>query len=120
MDNLRHLLPSAGNLIVFEAAGRHLSFTRAARELGMTQAAVSYAIRSLERQLGTSLFHRAHRAVIADRGGPEVSCGCDAWIEPHPQISRGYKGARPGKQRDAGGFHGLRLAVDAAAAAPAA
>ena len=69
MDNLRHLLPSAGNLIVFEAAGRHLSFTRAARELGMTQAAVSYAIRSLERQLGTSLFHRAHRAVSLTEAG---------------------------------------------------
>ncbi|MBC7280151.1 LysR substrate-binding domain-containing protein [Hoeflea sp.] len=69
MDNLRHLLPSAGNLIVFEAAGRQLSFTRAAQELGMTQAAVSYAIRSLERQLGTPLFHRAHRAVSLTEAG---------------------------------------------------
>lgn len=69
MDNLRHLLPSAGNLIVFEAAGRHLSFTRAAQELGMTQAAVSYAIRSLESQLGTALFHRAHRAVSLSEAG---------------------------------------------------
>lgn len=69
MDNLRHLLPSAGNLIVFEAAGRHLSFTRAARELGMTQAAVSYAIRSLETQLGAPLFHRAHRAVSPTEAG---------------------------------------------------
>jgi DNA-binding transcriptional LysR family regulator len=69
MDNLRHLLPSAGNLIVFEAAGRQLSFTRAAQELGMTQAAVSYAIRSLESQLGTTLFHRAHRAVTLTEAG---------------------------------------------------
>tara|TARA_R110002020_G_scaffold96186_12_gene230564 strand:+ start:2494 stop:3411 length:918 start_codon:yes stop_codon:yes gene_type:complete len=69
MDNLRHLLPSAGNLIVFEAAGRHLSFTRAAHELGMTQAAVSYAIRALERQLDTVLFHRAHRAVSLSEAG---------------------------------------------------
>lgn len=69
MDNLRHLLPSAGNLIVFEAAGRHASFTRAARELGMTQAAVSYAIRSLETQLGASLFQRAHRAVALTEAG---------------------------------------------------
>jgi DNA-binding transcriptional LysR family regulator len=57
MDNLRHLLPSAGNLIVFEAAGRHMSFTRAAQELGMTQAAVSYAIRALETQLGAHCFN---------------------------------------------------------------
>jgi len=69
MDNLRHLLPSAGNLIVFEAAGRQLSFTKAAHELGMTQAAVSYAIRSLETQLGTPLFHRAHRAVSLTEAG---------------------------------------------------
>jgi len=69
MNNLRHLLPSAGNLIVFEAAGRQLSFTRAAQELAMTQAAVSYAIRSLESQLGTSLFHRAHRAVSLTEAG---------------------------------------------------
>lgn len=69
MDNLRHLLPSAGNLIVFEAAGRQLSFTRAAQELGMTQAAVSYAVRSLETQLGTPLFHRAHRAVSLTEAG---------------------------------------------------
>lgn len=69
MDNLRHLLPSAGNLIVFEAAGRQLSFTKAAHELGMTQAAVSYAIRSLESQLGIPLFHRAHRAVSLTEAG---------------------------------------------------
>ncbi|TIU59527.1 MAG: LysR family transcriptional regulator, partial [Mesorhizobium sp.] len=43
MRNLRQLLPSAGSLIVFEAAGRLSSFTAAGRELGMTQAAVSYA-----------------------------------------------------------------------------
>ncbi|OCW57125.1 LysR substrate-binding domain-containing protein [Hoeflea olei] len=69
MDNLRHLLPSAGHLIVFEAAGRHLGFTRAAEELGMTQAAVSYAVRALERQLGTPLFHRAHRKVTLTEAG---------------------------------------------------
>ena len=69
MNNLRHLLPSAGNLIVFEAAGRQLSFTRAAQELGMTQAAVSYAIRSLETQLGAPLFNRAHRAVSLTEAG---------------------------------------------------
>ncbi|MCY0093946.1 LysR substrate-binding domain-containing protein [Hoeflea ulvae] len=69
MNNLRHLLPSAGNLIVLEAAGRHASFTKAAIELGMTQAAVSYAIRSLETQLGTPLFNRAHRAVSLTEAG---------------------------------------------------
>ncbi|MDF1606763.1 LysR substrate-binding domain-containing protein [Hoeflea sp. YIM 152468] len=69
MSNLRHLLPSAGNLVVFEAAGRHANFTKAAKELGMTQAAVSYAVRSLETQLGISLFTRAHRAVSLTESG---------------------------------------------------
>ncbi|PWW01627.1 DNA-binding transcriptional LysR family regulator [Hoeflea marina] len=69
MESLRRLLPSASNLIVFEAAGRHGSFTRAAAELAMTQAAVSYAVRSLETQLGTPLFRRAHRAVELTEAG---------------------------------------------------
>lgn len=69
MQNLRHLLPSAGSLIVFEAAGRLASFTAAGREMGMTQAAVSYAIRGLEEQLGTKLFERRHRQVLLTDAG---------------------------------------------------
>lgn len=69
MQSLRHLLPSAGALIVFEAAGRLSSFTRAARELGMSQAAVSYAIRGLEEQLGVPLFLREHRKVRLSEAG---------------------------------------------------
>ena len=69
MRSLRHLLPSAGNLIVFETAGRLLSFTAAGRELGMTQAAVSYAVRSLEDQLGVKLFRRGHRQVLLTEAG---------------------------------------------------
>lgn len=69
MRSLRHLLPSAGSLIVFEAAGRLSSFTAAGRELGMTQAAVSYAVRGLEDQLGAQLFQRRHRQVILTEAG---------------------------------------------------
>lgn len=69
MRSLRHLLPSASSLIVFEAAGRLLSFTAAARELGMTQAAVSYAISRLEKQLATHLFLREHRRVRLTEAG---------------------------------------------------
>lgn len=69
MQSLRHLLPSAGALIVFEAAARLRSFTAAGRELGMSQAAVSYSIKGLERQLGLSLFQRLHREVrLTDAG----------------------------------------------------
>lgn len=69
MNTLRRILPSPGNLIVFEAAGRLGSFTAAGRELGMTQAAVSYAIRGLEDQLGVRLFQRAHRRVVLTENG---------------------------------------------------
>ncbi|QRM54485.1 LysR substrate-binding domain-containing protein [Sinorhizobium sp. BG8] len=69
METLRRLLPSATSLVIFEAAGRHQNFTRAAHELGMTQAAVSYAIRSLEEQLGAPLFHRVHKAVKLTEAG---------------------------------------------------
>ena len=69
MQSLKRLLPSASSLVVFEAAGRHENFSRAADELGMTQAAVSYAIRSMEEQLGVPLFHRSHRAVALTEAG---------------------------------------------------
>lgn len=69
MQNLRHLLPSAGSLIVFEAAGRLSSFTAAGRELGMTQAAVSYAVKAIEEQLGVALFQRRHRQVRLTEAG---------------------------------------------------
>ena len=69
MQNLRQLLPSAGALIVFEAAGRLSSFTAAGRELGMTQAAVSYAVKGIEEQLGVALFQRRHRQVRLTEAG---------------------------------------------------
>jgi DNA-binding transcriptional LysR family regulator len=72
MRTLRHLLPSAGSLIVFESAGRLTSFTAAARELGMSQAAVSYAVSRLENQLGTPLFLREHRRVRLTEAGAEL------------------------------------------------
>jgi DNA-binding transcriptional LysR family regulator len=79
MQSLKRLLPSASSLVVFEAAGRHENFTRAADELGMTQAAVSYAIRTMEEQLGVPLFHRSHRAVELTEAGArfhaDVSAG---------------------------------------------
>jgi DNA-binding transcriptional LysR family regulator len=79
MQSLKRLIPSASALIVFEAAGRHENFSRAAEELSMTQAAVSYAVRTLEGQLGVPLFHRSHRAVSLTETGArfhaDVSAG---------------------------------------------
>ena len=69
MRSLRHLLPSVGDLVVFEAAGRLKSFTGAALEMKLSQAAISYSIRRLEADLGTKLFRRAHRRVELTEAG---------------------------------------------------
>ncbi len=44
----------------FDAAARHRSFTRAADELHLTQSALSRQIKTLENEIGTPLFERAH------------------------------------------------------------
>nr|WP_067290155.1 LysR substrate-binding domain-containing protein [Marinobacterium profundum] len=62
-------LPSLITLQAFEAAARLGNFTQAAQELGSTQSAVSQQIRRLEDDLGTTLFHRAHRGVTLSVAG---------------------------------------------------
>lgn len=51
-------LPSLRAIQVFDAVARHRNFSRAADELAVTHGAVSRQIRSLEQQLGTTLFRR--------------------------------------------------------------
>jgi len=64
----RPQLPLNG-LRAFEAAARHLNVTRSAIELRVTQAAVSHHIKSLEGQLGISLFRRLPRGLaLTDEG----------------------------------------------------
>jgi LysR family transcriptional regulator of beta-lactamase len=66
MDRL-HLPLNA--LRAFEAAARHLNVTRAALELRVTQAAVSHHIKTLEAQLGATLFRRLPRGLaLTDEG----------------------------------------------------
>lgn len=62
-------LPPLAWLRTFDAAARHASFAAAARELHMTQPAVSYHIRSLERDLSAPLFERHARRVELTRLG---------------------------------------------------
>ncbi len=58
---------------VFEAAARQRSFTRAADELGITQAAVSWQVKSLERQLGQVLFVRLPKEVALTPPGERLA-----------------------------------------------
>lgn len=50
--------PPLNPLRAFEVAARHLSFTRAAEELSVTPSAVSHQIKTLEENLGITLFTR--------------------------------------------------------------
>ena len=64
-------------LRAFEAAARHLSFTRAGLELCVTQAAISHQVKSLEENLGVTLFRRLPRGLaLTDEGAallPEIA-----------------------------------------------
>ena len=70
MSNLKKLVASPSALFTFEAAARLGGFKLAANELGVTQAAVSFAIKTLEQNLGVQLFRREHKHVeLTDAGG---------------------------------------------------
>ena len=60
---------SLDGLRAFEAVARRLSFSAAADELFLTQSAVSRQIKSLEDELGASLFNRGTRRVELTAAG---------------------------------------------------
>ncbi len=66
-------LYSLPHLPAFEAAARLGSFSAAADELFLTTGAVSRHIRSLEAQLGITLFYRAHKSVRLTPAGENFS-----------------------------------------------
>ena len=65
-------LPPLKALAAFEAAARHKSFKNAAAELNVTPGAISHQIKSLEAELGLSLFHRVHRGVEVSEDGEQL------------------------------------------------
>ena len=64
-------LPPLHLLQLFEAAGRHSSFKKAAEELYLTPSAISHQIKSLEQNLGISLFKRLTRGVKLTTAGEQ-------------------------------------------------
>ncbi|WP_268934986.1 LysR substrate-binding domain-containing protein [Spartinivicinus ruber] len=60
------------NLHCFACAAKHMSFTLAAKELHLTQSAVSHRIKSLEKQLGFSLFLRFNRNIELTEEGKQL------------------------------------------------
>ena len=73
-------LPPLDLLLSFEAAARHLSFTRAGVERFVTQSAVSRQIRTLEDELGVTLFERRHRTLVLTAEGQRLFAACSAVI----------------------------------------
>ncbi len=63
MSTPRHRPLAVGPLRAFDAVARRLSFSAAATELHLTQPAISRQIRSLEDELGATLFLRGTRHV---------------------------------------------------------
>jgi LysR family carnitine catabolism transcriptional activator len=67
----------------FLAVAAHGSFTSAAHSVGVTQPSLSHTILSLERELGTTLFHRLGRGVTLTTAG-------EALLEPARQVLRQF------------------------------
>ena len=63
MARKHYNLPPLTTLAAFESAARLGSFKRASEELNVTPSAVSHQIRSLEAEIGVSVFYRRHRGV---------------------------------------------------------
>ncbi|MFT5598649.1 MAG: LysR family glycine cleavage system transcriptional activator, partial [Chitinophagales bacterium] len=72
MARRHYKLPSLTGLNTFDACARHGSLTQAAAELGVTLGAVSRQIKSLETDLGSTLFKRHHRGVELTKAGLEL------------------------------------------------
>ncbi|MBS7543994.1 LysR family transcriptional regulator [Ancylobacter oerskovii] len=69
-----------GWIRVLEAVGRLGSLTAAAHELGLSQPAVSYTVRILEQQLGTSLLLRGHRGSTLSPAGERLHRAASAAV----------------------------------------
>lgn len=97
----KHL--SLRGLRTFTSVARHLSFRTAAEELFITASAVSHQIKTLEKEIGTPLFHRDHRSISLTDAGEALFGDVGHLIDELDRITSAY---RDGRTRRA-----LRLSV---------
>ena len=74
-------------LAQFVAAANHGSLTKAARSLFMSQQAMSAAMQSLEKEVGTELFTRQGRNVILTPAGRKLREGAPALLAATQSLS---------------------------------
>ncbi|MBD1912095.1 LysR substrate-binding domain-containing protein [Leptolyngbya sp. FACHB-16] len=82
---------------VFLEVARHLSFTDAADVLNLTQPAVSAKIKSLESELGTSVFSRVGRKVELTEVGRFLLEEAPKLIQVENQLLQGIEEIKQGK-----------------------
>lgn len=80
MNRVRHRPLSVGPLRAFEAVARLSNFRAAGEELFLTQPAISRQIRSLEDELGATLFHRGTRHVELTTAGATLLRAVAPWL----------------------------------------
>ncbi|RMD90953.1 MAG: LysR family transcriptional regulator [Alphaproteobacteria bacterium] len=86
---------------VFEGAFATRNVTRAARELNISQSAVSYHIKKLEEEIGTSLFRRTPSGLEPTEAGAELA----------RHVERGLEIIRTGLERLAARPRTVRIAL---------
>ena len=84
-------------LRAFEAAVRHHSYSAAARELGVTHGAISHRIRTLEDQLGASLFERRGREMVPTRAAVALAAQVSEGLQILSQAMPAGDAERPGR-----------------------
>lgn len=82
---------------VFLEVARHLSFTEAADALNLTQPAVSVKIKSLESELGTTLFYRLGRKIQLTEVGSFLYEEAPRLIEAESQLVAKIEEIKKGK-----------------------
>jgi DNA-binding transcriptional LysR family regulator len=77
-------------LTYFMAVARTGSFVGAAQSVGVTQSAVTKSVADLERQLGTSLFHRTPRGALLTEAGRDFVERASRLLDDAHELLEGF------------------------------